>query len=748
MFVFAAAPILAATPAAAPASPSAVKAARPFNFENDITPLLSRYACNYSGCHGKAEGQNGFKLSVFGFDAQADYDALLKEGRGRRLSLTQPDASLLLAKASGRVPHGGGIRILPGTREYQVLHDWIAAGAPFGSPDDPKVASIRLEPREALLQPKATQTLRVTARYTDGREEDVTALARYQSNNEAIAQVNEDGVVQIGDVPGQGAVMAAYNGAVDVFNALVPQPKLPASAGSRTTERRNFIDDLVDAKLTKLNIAASGPCDDATFLRRVTLDLIGTLPTADEAREFLADNRPDKRDRWVASLFDRPEFADFWALQWADLLRVDRQVLGHKQARDYYEWIRTSVAVNKPLDQFARELLTADGPLAEQPQGAFYRVVPRAGDMAGTFSQVFLGVRIACAECHHHPHDRWSQTDYYGMTAYFAQVRQKVSPRGLAYAAMGDPETKHPRTGEVVPPHALGEKMPTPPVDAAALPSVAPGAPAAPAAPVAKREPVDRRVELADWMTAPENPWFARNAANRLWAHLLGRGLVEPVDDVRATNPPSNPELLDALAAHLVEHRYDIRELMRTIVASATYQRSTEPVAGNERDEQNYSRALLKRPSAEVMFDAVCQTTGVAEKFAGTPAGSRAIELWDNKTAHYFLRLFGRPNRTTACSCERSVAPNVAQVLHLMNSPTVQQKLQHTGGRIAELVHGLKDDGKLVDELYLTFFTRFPSDEERRAAVAYLQRPNTARLDAAQDLAWSLLNTLEFTFNH
>jgi hypothetical protein len=697
--------------------------ARRLNFENDVTPILSRYSCNSSGCHGKAEGQNGFKLSVFGFDAQADYDALVKQGRGRRVSPAAPAESLLLAKASGGVPHGGGVRIAASSREYRLLADWIEAGLPFGAPDDPKVTNIRLEPRERLLAAGDRQPLRVTAHYSDGREEDVTGLARFQSNNETVATVDEAGLVTVGDVPGQSAVMAAYNGYVDVFTALVPQaPSSVVSVSPQTAY--NFIDDLVNAKLARLNIAPSGICDDATFLRRVTLDLLGTLPTADEARTFLDDPRPGKRARWVESLFNRPEFADFWALKWSDLLRVDREALGPKAAREYYQWIRQSFAGNKPFDEFARELLTADGPLVEQPQGAFYQVVQRPGDRASTVSQVFLGVRIACAECHHHPYDRWSQTDYYGMTAYFAPLRQKSTPRGNALSAMGEAQIKHPRTGEPVPPRPLGEASSTEPAGG------------------------DRRVELAAWLTKPDNPWFARNMANRLWAHFLGRGLVEPVDDVRATNPPSNPELLDALAQHFVEHRYDVRGLMRIIVSSAAYQRATTPSAANERDEQNYSRGLFKRLDAEVLLDAVCQATGVPEKFPGTPLGSRAVQLWDSRASHYFLRIFGRPLRSTACSCERSVEPNVAQVLHLLNSPEIDEKLRRAGGRLAKLSNDVTDDRRLVEELYLTFYSRMPSDDERLAAGDFLRRPGANRGDAVQDLAWSLLNTLEFTFNH
>lgn len=701
------------------------KTSRRLNFENDISPILSRYSCNYSGCHGKAEGQNGFKLSVFGFDAQADYDALVKEGRGRRVFPAEPTKSLLLAKASGGMPHGGGIRIAEGSREYELLKQWIGAGLPFGEPDDPKVASIRLEPGERLLTPQSQQPLRVTARYTDGREEDVTALARFQSNNESVATVNETGLVKVGDVPGQAAVMAAYNGQVAVFMALVPQ-KLPDAASSPAPTAFNFIDTLVNKKLDRLGIVAAETCDDATFLRRVTLDLIGTLPTAEEARAFLNDSRPDKRTRWVDELLERPEFADYWALKWSDLLRVDREELGHKAAREYYQWIRASFAENKPFDQFTRELIAVDGPLMEQPQGAFYQVVQRPGDRASTLSQVFLGVRIACAECHHHPFDRWSQSDYYGMAGYFSTMRSKPTPLGSAMIASGATPLKHPRTNEPVPLHALGE---TPPADDA------------------EKTVDDPRRQLADWVTRPDNPWFARNMANRLWAHFLGRGLVEPVDDVRATNPPSNPELLTALAEHFVEHRYDVRELMKAIVLSAAYQRSNATNPANLRDEQNYSRALFKRLDAEVLLDAVSQVTEVPEKFSGTPLGSRAVQLWDSRTSHYFLRIFGRPLRSTACSCERSVEPNVAQVLHLLNSPDIDAKLRNARGRMARLAAS-QDDSHVIEELYLTFYARLPSPDERQTAEQFLKRPGIGRRAAVEDLAWTLLNTLEFTFNH
>jgi hypothetical protein len=695
---------------------------RQFNFENDIVPLLSKFGCNSSGCHGKAEGQNGFKLSVFGFDPWADYQALTMHDRGRRVFPAAAGQSLLLRKATGTAPHGGGVRLAPDSREYEIVQGWIAAGLRFGEPGDPRVESIALAPRERLLAMGGRQQLRVVARYSDGREVDVTRLTRFQSNHEALATVDEAGLVTAGDVPGQVAVMASYMGAVDRFQVIIPRDR--TTAGHAPLAEANFIDRLVSDGLRKLNIAPSAPASDAEFLRRVYLDTIGTLPSAAESRRFLADRRPDRRAHLVDELFERQEFADFWAMKWADLLRVDRVALGHRGAYAFYKWIRDSLAANKPLDRFAREIVLAEGPMSESPQAQFYKVVAKPGDMASTLSQVFLGVRIACAECHHHPFDRWSQTDYYGMVDFFAPLSRKSSPRGEVVFAGGNPETKHPRSGMTVRAHALGLSEPG---------ELAPG---------------DRRQALAVWLTAPENPWFARNLANRVWAHYLGRGLVEPVDDVRATNPPSNPELLDSLAARLVESGFDQRDLIRTIVASQTYQLSSLPNETNERDEQNYSRALLKRMDAEVLFDAVCQTTGVGEKFMGVAAGFRAIQLWDSGVGHYFLKLFGRPVRQSACECERNGEASVAQVLHFLNSPEIHAKLSHEGGAIRRQVESNDDDGQLADELYLTFYNRFPSESERAVAVEYLSGQSAERRRAAEDLAWSMLNSLEFMFNH
>ncbi|MFT4548305.1 MAG: hypothetical protein ACI8XO_002562, partial [Verrucomicrobiales bacterium] len=702
------------------------KALRTFDFKTDISPLFSRYGCNNSGCHGKAEGQNGFKLSVFGFDARGDFDAVVKAGRGRRIFPAAPDHSLLLLKSAGVMPHGGGERMLTGSDAYQTLRAWIAAGASFGEgAGDLKVVSLEVSPGERIMKFRSQQQLRVVAVFSDGRRSDVTHLAEFRSNNDALASVDENGLVTAGELPGQSAVMARYLGVMQICRLLVPRPgETPDTA---FPPQHNFIDEAVDANLRKLNLRPSELADDATFLRRVYLDIIGTLPTATEAREFLGKQDPGRRAQLVDVLLERPEYADYWALKWADLLRVDSDKLGRRGAYEYYRWIRESVAENKPFDVMCRELVTAEGPLAEAPAGHFFKVVARPGDMASSLSQVFMGVRIACAECHHHPYDRWSQDDYFGMQAFFQPVATRKSGLEEIILAAGNAAAKNPRSGKNIFPYPLGGQAPA----------------------EAAVEGADRRKALAAWLTAPDNPWFARNLANRMTAHFFGRGLVEPVDDVRATNPPSNPELYEALAQHAADVEFNLKAIIRTLTASRTYQLSSHPNETNIIDEQNYSRALFKNLTAEVLLDAISQTTGVAEKFDSMPAGYRAIQLWDSQVPNYFLRLYGRPMRASACECERNGEASIAQILNLMNSPQIDAKLAHESGAVARLERAVSDDDQLVDELYLSFFARTPDASERSRARDYLEKAGAGkRRAAAEDLAWSMMNSLEFVFNH
>ena len=694
---------------------------QPLSFTNDIIPILSRYRCNTSGCHGKAEGQNGFKLSVFGFDPLADYRAITMEARGRRIFPAAAEMSLLMQKMSGDLPHGGGILIPSSRAEYRKITEWIAAGVPWENKDDVTVVSISLTPDQRILRMGETQQLRVMAKMSNAENVDVTELAQFQSNATSQASVNADGQVTVGQKPGVVAVMATYMGSVDVFRIFIPEgdpiQEYPVVTSS------NEIDESIYRQLQKMNIIASGTCTDEQFLRRVFIDLTGTVPTADQTALFLSDQDPDKRDKLVDERLESPEFNSYWALKWSDLLRVDRQTLGHENAYQYYSWIKESFRQHKPMDKFARELITTSGPLVDAPAGFFYKAVKSPNRMASTMSQVLLGIRIECAECHHHPFDRWGQTDFYGMRAFFAQVRYKKSSRGEMLIAQGNPVTKHPRTGETIQAFALGTQMPT-------------------------ANPVnDRRDELANWLTTPENPWFASNIANRTWAHLMGRGIIEPVDDVRLTNPPTNPELLEGLTKAFVGAEFDFRKLLKLIIQTDAYQRSSAVNETNERDEQNYSRFLFKQLEAEVMLDAICQTTGVAEKFQGVPVGSRAIDLWDSSVPHYFLETFGRPVRATACECERISEPTVSQVLHILNSPGIENKLSHEAGTIRQIASDYEDNEIAIQRLYLTFFNRYGDKQEIATAVQYVTHGSNRR-QSLEDIAWSMLNSLEFLFNH
>jgi hypothetical protein len=691
------------------------------HFRNDILPVLGKLGCNSSACHAKAEGQGGFKLSVFAFDPVSDHAALTIEQRGRRVFLAAPEHSLFLQKATATIPHGGGKRLSKDSREYELLRHWVAAGADYGSPGAPQLVGVEVQPKERQLEMGGHQRLRLLAHYSNGQVTDVTRFGRFQTNNETIANVDKEGYVTVGEVPGQAAVMASYMGEIDTFQGLVPNSReLPQGA---PWPEINFVDHHVNNHLRKLRIEPSRRCSDSEFLRRVYLDLIGTLPDTTEARTFLQDDRPEKRTLLVEELLRRPEYGDYWTMRWADLLRVDRGKLGTEGAYAFSQWIHQRISQNESLDDLARSLLTAEGALVDVPQAHFFKVAKTPEEAARAVSQVLLGVRIACAQCHHHPYDRWSQADYYGMVDFFASVTTHQTARGEAILEIGNNITRHPRTGDPIKAHPLGASEP-----------------------MDYRDVQSRKV-LADWTTSPENPWFARNMANRLWAHLLGRGIIEPVDDVRETNPASNAPLLDALANYLVEKQFDAQALIRLIVASETYQRTSRTTESNERDDSNYSHAMMKRLEAEVLFDMVCQTTGVGEKFYGMPAGYRAIQLWDSKIQHYFLKLFGRPLRETACTCERGTEPSIAQVLHLLNAPSIEAKINHEGGQIAKLAGTISDTDRLVDELYLTFFSRFPTNTERVQGVDYIENIVADQRVGTEDLAWSLMNSIEFIFN-
>lgn len=697
----------------------------PINFPNQITPLFTKFGCNGGGCHGKSGGQNGFRLSLLGFEPREDYEYLVKEGRGRRLFPAAPDQSLLLLKATARLPHGGGQRIDADSPAYRLMRRWIEQGMPYGQASDPRVVSIEVLPAEQRMGREATQQLLVVAHYSDGSTEDVTRTAQFDSNDPEMAEVSPTGLVTTGALSGTVAVMARYQGHVGVFRATIPLG-VP-SAG--LPEVRNLVDEKVHRQLAALGLPASAICDDATFLRRVTIDIAGRLPTLAETEAFLADTSADKRQRAIDRLLDSGDYADYFANKWAAVLRNKRRQDNEKPATfAFHQWIRQSLYENKPYDQFVREILTASGEPGEDPPVGWYREVKDAAAQLEDTAQLFLGLRIQCARCHHHPFEKWSQHDYYGFAAFFSQVGRKRLPGSAEeriFHRVGVATAQHPKTGETIRPTGLGGQ----PLD---IP--------------AHRDP---RHALVDWMASRDNPFFARALVNRYWKHFFGRGIVDPEDDMRVTNPPSNPDLLDALAHDFVEHSFDLKHLVRTICNSATYQLAAEPNDWNQDDKQNFSRYYPKRLNAEVLLDAIDQVTGSKSGFTGVPASVRAVQLPDSGFNSYFLTVFGRPEAASACECERSSDANLAQSLHLLNSAEIQGKLTAASGHAARLA---KDSSRphadRLRELYLLAFSRPPTPDETAVALAHIEKHAQNPQQAYEDIVWALINTKEFLFNH
>jgi hypothetical protein len=694
------------------------------SFRNQVEPIFSRFGCNAGGCHGKASGQNGFRLSLLGFDPEFDFAAVVEEARGRRVFPAAPDQSLLLRKGSA-APHGGGRRLPPESPEYALLRRWIQQRMPRGSDKDPSVTRIECFPQTCVVGRKAEQQVLVTAHYSDGTSRDVTHEAQYKSNEAGIATVDGNGLVRIDESTGETAIMARYMGHVNVCRVTIPLADVAPAATLPPV--RNYIDRLVQAKWRKLRLTPSPLADDATFLRRASLDTIGTLPTPAEVRAFLADTTPDKREKLVDRLLARNEYADFWALKWGDLLRNQRKGQREHQRGTYafHAWIRNAFATNMPYDRFVRSIVAAQGTVDQHPPVIWYRTVRNLTHQTNDTAQLFLGTRINCAQCHHHPYEKWSQDDYYQLQAFFSRMGRKSGEiaQEPAIFVRPDGEVRNPTTRKVMQPRGLD----------------------GPALTLSADE--DPRQRLVDWMTAKDNPFFARAISNRLWGHFLGRGLVEPVDDMRVTNPPSNPELLDAMAADLVEHKFDLKHLIRTILVSSTYQLSSEPEPGNIRDQQNYARAYPRRLLAEVMLDAISSVTGTAETFPGLPRGTRAIQLPDEGVASYFLDVFGRPTRETPCECERPREANLAQALHLLNSTDVTAKVNSPRGRLARLLQEKRSDAAVIEELYLLALGRPPRAEEVKKLTDYAAAQGN-RKAAFEDALWALLNTKEFLFNH
>jgi hypothetical protein len=708
----------------------------PINFGNQVVPVFTKQGCNSGGCHGKASGQNGFKLSLLGFEPEVDYAALVKEDRGRRVFPANPDHSLLLLKATGTMPHGGGKRLEVGSDEYRLVRRWIAAGLPFGKADDPVVTGISVFPEGRVLTRNNKQQFAAYAHYSDGGVEDITRRAQYDSNDPEIAVVDASGLVRTLGMSGEAAVMARYQGHVATFRATVP---LGVPVPDYKFEPQTVADRFTLTKWLQLGLVPSDLCSDEQFIRRVSLDLTGTLPTPARVTAFVSDKDPAKRDKLVDALLETPEYGYYFANKWADVLRVKRrgQPTFAEGTFAFHGWIRDAVARDMPYDEFARGILTASGDETTSPPTVWYKELREPQQFVDDTAQVFLGLRLACAQCHHHPYEKWSQDDFWGIAAYFGRVGRKnlMVPGGFQGQQQQSEVVFNQSSGGVIN-KRTGQPAATKPLDGK---------------PVTVGAEDDPREALVNWMVDAKNPFFARAVANRYWAHFFGRGIVDPLDDMRVTNPPSNPELLDALAKELTDHKYSLKHLIKTIVKSRTYQLSAVPNEFNKHDKQNYARYYPRRLSAEVLFDAVCQVTGSPAEFAGLPqdkhAPNRAIMLPDESFTSYFLDVFGRPQRISACECERVSEANLAQALHLLNSDEVQGKLARPGGRAEALAKDPRPEAEKVEELFLWAWARKPSAEQRDVALAHVAKHPENRKLAYENLLWALLNTKEFLFN-
>jgi len=695
---------------------------RPINYANEIVPIFTKLGCNSGGCHGKSGGQNGFKLSLLGFYPEQDYEWLVKEHRGRRIFPAAPQYSLLLTKPTNQLPHGGGRRMDEGSYSWQLLVRWIEQGMPYGSEEDPVVERIEVLPKQRSMNRDARQQLRVVAHYSDGSRRDVTRVATFESNDTEMAESTTTGRVTVFDRPGDVAVMVRFQGQVAVFRAGIPLG-VPVK---NLPPQKNFIDKLVFGKLQKLGIPPSPVCDDSTFVRRVYLDITGSLPTAEEARAFVESKDPAKRDKLIDHLLEHPGYGDYFANKWVMVLRNQRIGNNTDISFRFHDWVRRALQQNMPYDQFVRNILAASGDVDRNPPASWYTQVNTTTQQVEDTAQLFLGLRIQCARCHHHPFEKWSQNDYYGFQAFFSQVGTRNNRRGLQNGEVfhqgGRATAQNPRTGETLRPTGLGGE------------------------PLNLPDYEDPRHALVDWMAREDNPFFARALANRYWKHFFGRGIVDPEDDMRVTNPPSNPELLDALAAHFVQSGFDIKDLVRTICRSSTYQLSSEPNEYNKSDKQNYSSFYPRRLNAEPLYDAINQVTGTHVNFNGLPEGTRAVQLPDSGFNDYFLTVFGKPQAESACECERSDDANLAQSLHLLNSTDIQSKLAAGSGRAEALANDTeRTDADKVTELYYWALARPPREDEAKLILDYLDRqPN--KKQAYEDVLWALFNTKEFLF--
>lgn len=718
-------------------SPEQKKKDRSISFRNDVQPVLAKMGCNSGACHGALSGKGGFRLSLRGFDSVTDHFNIVKQARGRRVEFREPAKSLLLTKPTGAVAHKGGVRFEVDSEAYQIISDWIAKGAKGPARNEAHLTDIE------FAESSSETELKVNAIYSDGTKRDVTRWAIFASTDETILKVSQDGKVQVVG-SGQGAVTAWYASRIAVAKLTSPFPnQVPATVYS-TAKRSNFIDDRILEQLQELHLEPSRRCDDSTFVRRVFLDTIGVLPTPQEVQQFLKDQDPDKRNKLIDELLKRPEFVDLWTYHWSDVLLINGTRLRPQAVKAFYSWVRGHVEKNTPWDQFVRKIITAQGSSFENGATNFYALHQDPQNMAENASQAFLGLSIECAKCHNHPLEKWTNDQYYAFANLFARVRAKGwggdgrngdGKRNLVLASVG--ELVQPTTGVPQPPT---------PLDGKPLPFDYAG---------------DRRVPLADWMVSPDNPYFARAITNRVWAKFFGVGLVEPVDDLRLSNPATNERLLSELSQFVIDNRYDLKKLMRLILRSEAYQRSSTPAPLGKGDKRYFSRYYPKRLQAEILLDAISEVTQVPTQFNQIafpgadnqktdfyPKGTRAVQLYDSAVASYFLKTFGRNQREITCECERTNEASMVQVLHISNGDTLNQKLATKENRIKKLLDQKLSDEQIVDQAYLICLARYPTAAKKAELVKILSHSKVEKRVLVEDLFWSLVSSREFMFNH
>ncbi len=721
------------------------------SFRHDVLPILSKAGCNSGACHGALAGKGGFRLSLRGYDHDADHFNIVKQDRGRRIEFADPGRSLILAKPSGGMPHKGGIRFETDSPEYQLLARWISTGAIGPQVTDPEVNSIRIFPKRSIQQRGKTQQMIVQAHFSDARLLDATKHVKWLSTNEAVCTVDEAGKVNIIG-SGEGAIVAWYSSKIAIARITVPYPVIDPGKETanlvETRKPRGFIDEMIDHQLKRLNLPASGACSDQVFVRRVYIDTVGRLPEESEVRQFMTDTRKEKRDLLIDQLLGSDDFVDYWSYQFSDVLMINGTLLRPKAIKAYYEWLHGHLKKNTPWDKMVREIITATGNSYENGATNFYALNQTPEDMTENVCQAFLGLSIGCAKCHNHPLEKWTNDQYYGMANLFARVKAKGwggetrngdGLRTLYVSEVGD--IVQPRTGKPQPPAPLDQK------------------------PLALEDPNDRRIALANWLTSPNNPYFARSIANRIWAKYFGVGLVEAVDDMRVSNPASNEELLQACADYLIKQKFDLKLLMKEILQSNAYQRTSQPMSGNANEKRFYSRYYPKRMMAEVLHDAIVQVTQVPTKFEFIaypgadrqktdfyPIGTRAVQLYDSAVENYFLSSFGRNPRNIVCECERSNEPSTVQVLHISNGKTINEKLRNEKSRASQLTQLRKQgmsDATLIDQIYLCSLARFPTSKEREQLLKMLPDIGTGDEQAViEDIFWAVMSTKEFLFNH